>query len=179
MTPQEHVCFILNWGQLPRHSLQFWVKSIKLDDLNRYISKVRIYSIEDVHSHPSCAIAFFVFSITGYIHSLRLSSWSGLSLLYKMRGLLLLSCLLAGVVNTTVIAKRSVGASTPLSSKSKICNVLDYGGIADGKTDVSTAIKSAFTKCVSGSAATLYVPAGKYSCMVAFQSNLAISGSSI
>lgn len=97
----------------------------------------------------------------------------------KMRGLLLLSSLLAAVVNTTVIAKRSVGASTPLSSKSKICNVLDYGGIADGKTDVSTAIKSAFTKCVSGSAATLYVPAGKYSCMVAFQSNLAISGSSI
>ena len=97
----------------------------------------------------------------------------------KMRGLLLFSSLLAAVVNATVIAKRSVGASTPLSSKSKICNVLDYGGIADGKTDLSTAIRSAFTKCVSGNAATLYVPAGKYSCMVDFQSNLAISSYSI
>ena len=96
-----------------------------------------------------------------------------------MRGLLLFFSLLVAVVNTTVIAKRSVGASTPLSSKSKICNILDYGGIADGKTDVSTAIRSAFTKCVYGNAATLYVPAGNYSCMVDFQSNLAISSYSI
>lgn len=81
-----------------------------------------------------------------------------------MRSFLPLFCLFASVVNATAIVKRSVGASTSLASKSKLCSILDYGGVADGKTDISTAISSAFNKCVSGSAATLYIPEGSYSC---------------
>ena len=61
------------------------------------------------------------------------------------------------------IDKRATGALTPLSSKSKVCSVLDYGGVADGKTDIGPAITKAFSSCVSGNAATLYIPEGQYS----------------
>lgn len=61
------------------------------------------------------------------------------------------------------INKRATGAVTPLSSKSKVCSVLDYGGVADGKTDLGPAITKAFTSCVSGNAATLLIPEGDYS----------------
>lgn len=61
------------------------------------------------------------------------------------------------------INKRATGALTPLSSKSKVCSVLDYGGVADGKTDVGPAILKAFALCVSGNAATLLIPEGDYS----------------
>ena len=77
--------------------------------------------------------------------------------------LLLLTLLLSSVVQATQVDKRSVGALTPLSSKSKICNVLDYGGVADNKTDIGPAIKSAFSSCVISGGATLYIPPGSYS----------------
>lgn len=57
----------------------------------------------------------------------------------------------------------SVGPSTALSAKSKICNVLDYGAVADNKTDIGPAISSAFTKCAKAGGATIYVPPGSYS----------------
>lgn len=57
----------------------------------------------------------------------------------------------------------SVGPLTPLSSKSKVCNVLDYGAVADNKTDIGPAISSAFTECASTGGATLYIPPGSYS----------------
>lgn len=62
------------------------------------------------------------------------------------------------------VSKRSTGALTPLSSKSTRCSVLDYGGVADGKTDVGPAISKAFSDCASEGGATLVVPAGNYSC---------------
>ncbi|EPS95398.1 hypothetical protein FOMPIDRAFT_131096 [Fomitopsis schrenkii] len=57
----------------------------------------------------------------------------------------------------------SVGPTTPLSEKSNLCNVLDYGG-SIGSSDIGPAIQSAFDDCVltSSSASTLYVPAGDY-----------------
>ncbi|KAG4418060.1 hypothetical protein IFR04_008797 [Cadophora malorum] len=61
------------------------------------------------------------------------------------------------------VDKTSVGPLTPLSSKSKICNVLDYGAKADNKTDIGPAILSAFSKCASTGGATIYVPPGSYS----------------
>lgn len=71
----------------------------------------------------------------------------------------------APVVNAAAnIDFTSVGPSTSLSSKSTICNVLDYGGVADGETDIGPAITKAYSSCVSGNAATLYVPEGNYSC---------------
>lgn len=50
-----------------------------------------------------------------------------------------------------------------MSAKTTVCNILDYGGVADNSTDVATAINSAFTKCVKPTAASrLFVPSGNY-----------------
>lgn len=57
----------------------------------------------------------------------------------------------------------TVGASTPLSAKSTICNILDYGAVADNATDVGPAITSAFSSCVKAGKTTLYIPPGSYS----------------
>lgn len=57
----------------------------------------------------------------------------------------------------------TVGPLTPLSAKSTICNILDYGGVADNSTDIGPAIKSAFTSCAINGGATLYIPPGSYS----------------
>ena len=62
-----------------------------------------------------------------------------------------------------LLDKRAVGALTPLSAKSKVCNIMDYGAKADGETDISTAITSAFTECAKAGGATLYIPSGNYS----------------
>jgi len=56
----------------------------------------------------------------------------------------------------------------------KTCNVLDYGGKADNKTDVGPAITNAYKSCVAGnSGATLLVPAGNF----LLDSNVALGGS--
>ena len=58
-----------------------------------------------------------------------------------------------------------VGPTSSLSDKSgTICNVLDYGGVADGKTDIAVAITNAFSQCVvkASGGATLLVPEGEY-----------------
>jgi rhamnogalacturonan hydrolase len=57
----------------------------------------------------------------------------------------------------------AVGPSTPLSAKTKICNVLNYGAVADNSTDIGPAILSAFTSCAKAGGATIYVPPGSYS----------------
>ncbi|KAG4440756.1 hypothetical protein IFR05_003743 [Cadophora sp. M221] len=73
---------------------------------------------------------------------------------------LLLSSLVQGAAQ---VDKSSVGPLTPLSAKTKICNVLDYGAKADNKTDIGPAILSAFSKCAITGGATIYVPPGSYS----------------
>lgn len=56
-----------------------------------------------------------------------------------------------------------VGPLTPLAHKTKICNILDYGGVADNTTNVAPAIHKAFAECVQRSPGTvLYVPNGNY-----------------
>jgi len=65
--------------------------------------------------------------------------------------------------SAAVVDLTSVGPSTPLSAKSTICNVLDYGGVADNKTDIGPAIKLAFSTCAVNGGATLYIPPGSYS----------------
>lgn len=57
-----------------------------------------------------------------------------------------------------------VGATTPLSEKTHICNVLDYGARNDNTTDVASAFEAAFTQCVipNPGIARLYVPQGQY-----------------
>lgn len=66
----------------------------------------------------------------------------------------------------------SVGPTTTVSTKSanKICNVLDYGAVADKSTDVGAAITSAWADCRDGG--VVYIPAGDY----AFESWVTLSG---
>jgi rhamnogalacturonan hydrolase len=56
----------------------------------------------------------------------------------------------------------TVGPTTPRATKraTKVCNVLNYGGVASKTSDVGPAIASAFAACKSGG--TVYVPPGDY-----------------
>ena len=67
---------------------------------------------------------------------------------------LLALCLLARLLVSLVSAQLS-GSVGPLTSSAikaatRTCSILDYGAIADGKTDISSAITSAFADCKSG-----------------------------
>ncbi|RDL37055.1 Glycoside hydrolase family 28 protein [Venustampulla echinocandica] len=54
-----------------------------------------------------------------------------------------------------------VGPTTTRDSKrNKVCNVLNYGGIASKTSDIGPAIQSAYAACKSGG--TVYVPPGDY-----------------
>ena len=55
-----------------------------------------------------------------------------------------------------------VGPSTSAASKAeiKVCNVLDYGTKADGTTDVSVPLVSAWAACQTGG--LVYIPSGNY-----------------
>jgi rhamnogalacturonan hydrolase len=56
-----------------------------------------------------------------------------------------------------------VGATTPLHKKTRVCNILDFGGVADNSTDVAPSIIDAFDKCVKRQPGSrLVVPAGNY-----------------
>jgi rhamnogalacturonan hydrolase len=76
---------------------------------------------------------------------------------------LVLSSLASAAGTGALVDLSSVGPSTPLSAKSTICNVLNYGGVADNKTDIGPAIKLAFSSCAIKGGATLYIPPGSYS----------------
>lgn len=56
----------------------------------------------------------------------------------------------------------SVGPSTSYSSKAnnKVCNILDYGGVADNSTDIGPAISSAWDECKTGG--VVHIPSGDY-----------------
>lgn len=71
---------------------------------------------------------------------------------------------LFALVPTLVVSQLS-GSVGPLTSSSdkaatKTCNVLDYGGVADGTTDVGPAIASAFAACKTGG--VVKIPSGDY-----------------
>ena len=56
-----------------------------------------------------------------------------------------------------------VGPTTPLSQKTKVCNVLDYGAKADNKTNVAPALRAVFQQCVlPHPGSRLYLPNGNY-----------------
>lgn len=56
----------------------------------------------------------------------------------------------------------SVGPLTSLSDKKAValCDITDYGAVADGETDISTALTDAFDDCKSGG--VVYIPSGDY-----------------
>lgn len=75
--------------------------------------------------------------------------------------LVLASIALSAFVHGQLIGP--VGPTTPLSRKTKVCNVLNYGAKADNVTNVAPAIRDAFHKCVllrPGS--RLVVPKGNF-----------------
>jgi rhamnogalacturonan hydrolase len=86
----------------------------------------------------------------------------------SVRPLFLLALFLSSLTHGTQVDKRSVGALTPISAKTKIRNILDYGGVADNKTDIGPAIELAFSSCAVSGGATLYIPPGSYSRMSPF-----------
>ncbi|KAH8650577.1 pectin lyase fold/virulence factor [Tricladium varicosporioides] len=67
------------------------------------------------------------------------------------------------VYGQAVVDTTKTGPSTALSAKSTICNVLNYGAVADNSTDLGPAITKAFSSCASGGGATIYIPPGTYS----------------
>lgn len=57
----------------------------------------------------------------------------------------------------------SVGPTTPLSKKTKVCDILQYGAKADNQTNVAPALRAAFQQCVvPNPGSRLYVPSGNY-----------------
>ncbi|KAJ6151764.1 hypothetical protein N7470_006892 [Penicillium chermesinum] len=72
--------------------------------------------------------------------------------------------LVLGLVPLLATAQLSspVGPTTSYSMKAnhKICNVLNYGAVADNSTDVGTAISSAWDDCKTGG--VVYIPSGDY-----------------
>lgn len=56
----------------------------------------------------------------------------------------------------------TVGPTTSHATKAavKTCDITKYGAVADGKTDISTALNSAFNACKSGG--VVVVPTGNY-----------------
>ncbi|OKL60948.1 putative rhamnogalacturonase B [Talaromyces atroroseus] len=56
----------------------------------------------------------------------------------------------------------SVGPLTSITNKKEtaLCNVVDYGAVADNSTDLGPALKSAFEACIDGG--LVYIPSGDY-----------------
>jgi rhamnogalacturonan hydrolase len=77
--------------------------------------------------------------------------------------LLVPSLLFLFVSSEAMVDLQSVGAMKSLSAKSTICNILDYGAVADDKTDVGPAIAKAFASCALKGGAMIYIPPGSYS----------------
>ncbi|KAI9650728.1 hypothetical protein NHQ30_000752 [Ciborinia camelliae] len=71
---------------------------------------------------------------------------------------------LAAIVLSTGISAQLSGTVGPLTSReskaTKVCNVLDYGGVASKTSDIGPALVSAFAACKTGG--TVYVPPGDY-----------------
>jgi rhamnogalacturonan hydrolase len=56
-----------------------------------------------------------------------------------------------------------VGVTTPLHEKTRVCNILDYGGVPNNYTDVSLSIHRAFEECIKPQPKSrLVVPRGNY-----------------
>lgn len=66
-------------------------------------------------------------------------------------------------LSTTAQLIGPVGPTTPLAQKTRECNILSFGAVADNNTNVAPAIHAAFNSCVlpyPGS--RLVIPEGNY-----------------
>lgn len=86
------------------------------------------------------------------------------SLEFNMFNLTLFFVSIATLLVCVVHAQLSgpVGPLTTRAQKAaiKVCNVLDYGAVADGVTDVGAPISSAWAACIAGG--IVYIPPGTY-----------------
>ena len=69
---------------------------------------------------------------------------------------------LAPLLAIAQVDTSSVGPTTSYASKAdnKICNVLDYGAVADNSTDIGPPISDAWDECKDGG--VVYIPPGDY-----------------
>lgn len=79
---------------------------------------------------------------------------------FYTRSLLFASALLPSLIAAQLSG--SVGPTTTYAAKkaTKVCDITDYGATADGSSDISSALSSAWSDCASGG--VVYVPAGDY-----------------
>ncbi|CAD0112211.1 unnamed protein product [Aureobasidium uvarum] len=80
--------------------------------------------------------------------------------MYSFSSLLTLAVALPALVAAELSGK--VGPTTSHATKAaiKTCDITKYGAVADGKTDISTALNSAFTACKAGG--VVVIPTGNY-----------------
>jgi rhamnogalacturonan hydrolase len=68
--------------------------------------------------------------------------------------------LVAAILLPSLVAAQLSGSVGPLTSRAskrgKVCNVLDYGGVASKTSDVGPALASAFAACKSGGTGELF-----------------------
>jgi rhamnogalacturonan hydrolase len=89
------------------------------------------------------------------IHTVLLSSS-----MFSVSSLLTLAVALPVLVVGELSGK--VGPTTSHATKAtkRTCDITKYGAVADGKTDISTALNSAFTACKTGG--VVVIPVGNY-----------------
>ncbi|KAG9524556.1 Rhamnogalacturonase A, partial [Aureobasidium melanogenum] len=80
--------------------------------------------------------------------------------MHSFSSLLTLAIALPALVAAELSGK--VGPTTSHATKAavKTCDITKYGAVADGKTDISTALNSAFNACKTGG--VVIIPAGNY-----------------
>lgn len=80
--------------------------------------------------------------------------------MHSFSSLLTLAVALPALVAAELSGK--VGPTTSHATKAgvKTCDITKYGAVADGKTDISTALNSAFNACKSGG--VVVIPTGNY-----------------
>lgn len=81
-------------------------------------------------------------------------------LIVKLFSAFLAAAALAAAQSADIAGK--VGPLTSIAHKRavKTCNIINYGAVADGKTDISSALSKAFTACKSGG--VVEIPSGNY-----------------
>ena len=77
-----------------------------------------------------------------------------------LNSLFALATLIPSLANAQLIGHVGPLTSSATKAAKKTCNVLNYGGVADGKTDVGPAITSAWNACKTGG--VVVIPEGNF-----------------
>ena len=80
--------------------------------------------------------------------------------MFSFSSLLTLAIALPALVAGELSGKVGPATSHATKAAKKTCDITKYGAVADGKTDISTALNSAFTACKTGG--VVVIPTGNY-----------------